>query len=299
MPETGRVTNMKKIGRLLKFVLMLAIAFGGIFFLSEIFMGSVDGYNSEYIYVINREDKTVMVEKNATKKAYPASLVKIMTTLVALENIDDLSQVAPVDVETYQAMVNRNASMAGFYGRESTTYRDLLYGTMLASGGEAANSLAVNISGNVEAFVVLMNQKADDIGLKDTYFTNAEGLHDNKQVTTAHDMALLLDYALQNGDFRAIFTKPNFKTTSTPDHPDGIHLKSTVLSRLPHGEMKNFEIIGGKSGTTVKAGQCWAVIGTKNGKEYITIVMGAKLNDISNPSYSQIDDTIKIFNDIE
>ena len=290
---------MKRIDRLIKFVLMLAIAFGGIFFLSEIFMGSADTYNSEYIYVINREDKTLIVDKNATKKAHPASIVKIMTTIVALENIDNFSETAPVDVETYQAMVNLNASMAGFYGRESTTYRDLLYGTMLASGGEAANSLAVNISGNVEDFVVLMNQKADEIGLRNTHFTNAEGLHDDKQVTTAYDMALLLDYALQNGDFRAIFMKPNFTTTSTLDHPEGIHLTSTVLSKLPHGEIKDFEIIGGKSGTTIKAGQCWAVLGTKNGKEYITIVMGAKLDDISNPSYSQIDDTIKIFNEIE
>lgn len=290
---------MKRIGRLLKFILMLGIAFGGIYFLSDLFMGSADGYNSEYIYVINREDKSVIVEKNSTKQAYPASLVKIMTTIIALENIDDLSKIAPVDVKTYQAMVNHNASMAGFYGRESTTYRDLLYGTMLASGGEAANSLAVNISGNVKDFVVLMNQKADEIGLKDTHFTNAEGLHDNKQVTTARDMALLLDYALQNGDFRAIFTKPNFTTTSTLDHPEGIRLTSTVLSKLPYGEMKDFKIIGGKSGTTIKAGQCWAVIGTKNGKEYITVVMGAELNDISNPSYNQIDDTIKIFSEIE
>lgn len=290
---------MKRMGRLLKFILMLGIAFGGIYFLSETFMGSAETYNSEYIYVIDREDKTAVIEKNSTKKTYPASLVKMMTTIVALENIDDLSQVAPVDVETYQAMVNHNASMAGFYGRESTTYRDLLYGTMLASGGEAANSLAVNVSGNVEAFVVLMNQKAEEIGLKDTYFTNAEGLHDNNQVTTARDMALLLDYALQNDDFRAIFTKANFTTSSTLDHPEGIYLTSTVLSRLPHSEMNDFEIIGGKSGTTIKAGQCWAVIGTKNGKEYITIVMGAELNDISNPDYSQIDDTIKLFSEIE
>lgn len=290
---------MKRIGRLIKFVFILSIALGGVYVLSDLFMGNADSYNSEYIYVINREDKTVIVEKNATKKAFPASLVKIMTTIVALENIDNLSEVAPVDVGTYQSMVNQNASMAGFYGREATTYRDLLYGTMLASGGEAANSLAVNISGNVEDFVALMNQKAEEIGLKDTHFTNAEGLHDNKQVTTAHDMALLLDYALQNGDFRAIFTKSNFTTTSTLDHPEGVHLTSTVLSKLPHGEIKDFEIIGGKSGTTIKAGQCWAVIGTKNGKEYITIVMGAELKDISNPSYSQIDETIKIFSEIE
>ena len=189
--------------------------------------------------------------------------------------------------------------MAGFYGLESTTYRDLLYGTMLASGGEAANSLAINVVGTVDDFVLLMNQKADDLGLKDTHFTNVEGFHDDDQYTTAYDMALLLDYALQNNHFRAIFTSPYFTTSQTLDHPDGVWLESTVLSKIPLEETVDFEIIGGKSGTTYEAGQCWAVLGTKNGKEYISIVMGAPLEDINHPSYSQLNDTITIFNQID
>src|SRR5699024_10906628 len=126
-------------------------------------------------------------------------LVKMMTTLVALEHINELSALAPVDEETYQEMIVENASMAGFVGREEVTYRDLLYGTILASGGEAANSLAIHVAGSVEAFVQMMNDKAGELGLKDTHFTNAEGLHDENQYTTASDMAKLLDYALDNG----------------------------------------------------------------------------------------------------
>lgn len=258
-----------------------------------------DDYASRYIYVLDREDKSVEYEKNSRERAYPASLTKIMTTIVALEHIDDLSAVAPIDVDTYKEMIDNNASMAGFYGREPVTYRDLLYGTILSSGGEAANSLAINVAGSVEDFVRLMNEKASELGLEDTHFTSPEGLHDKNQYTSAYDMARLLDYALDNGDFRAIFTKKTFKTTSTMDHPDGIVLESTVLSKLAGISEEGFEIVGGKSGTTYEAGECWATLGVKEGHEYICIVMGAPLKDISNPDMAQIDDTIKLYKRIK
>ncbi|WP_416198440.1 MAG: serine hydrolase [Sporanaerobacter sp.] len=258
-----------------------------------------DDYASRYIYVLDREDKSVEYEKNSRERAYPASLTKIMTTIVALEHIDDLSAVAPIDVDTYKEMVANNASMAGFYGREPVTYRDLLYGTILSSGGEAANSLAINVAGSVEDFVRLMNEKASELGLEDTHFTSPEGLHDKNQYTSAYDMAKLLDYALDNGDFRAIFTKKTFKTTSTMDHPNGIVLKSTVLSKLAGISEEGFEIVGGKSGTTYEAGECWATLGIKEDREYICIVMGAPLKDISNPDMAQIDDTIKLYKRIK
>lgn len=252
-------------------------------------------YNSNYIYVVNRQSESKIIKKNYKSKAYPASLTKIMTTLVALDHINDLSAIAPVDIDTYREMVNKNSSMAGFYGNEQTTYRDLLYGTILSSGGEAANSLAINIAGSVEDFVKLMNDKAQELGLEDTHFVNPEGLHNKKQYTTAYDMAILLDYALDNGHFRAIFTKEAFKTTSTLDHPNGIVLQSTVLSKLHDIPQNGFKIIGGKSGTTYEAGQCWATLAIKGDTEYIAIVMGAKLEDINDTSNKHIEDTIKIY----
>lgn len=258
-----------------------------------------DDFASTYIYVVDREDKTVEYEKNAKAKAYPASFTKLMTTIVAIEHIDNLSTVAPIDVKTYKEMVANNSSMAGFYGREAVTYRDLLYGTILSSGGEAANSLAIHIGGSVEKFVNLMNEKASEIGLEDTHFVNPEGLHHKDQYTTAYDMAKLLDYALDNGHFRAVFTKEAFKTTATLEHPQGITLISTVLSQLQGREQEGFQIIGGKSGTTYEAGQCWATLGIKDGHEYISIVMGAPLNDISNPDKVQVEDTINLYQSIK
>lgn len=291
--------NLKFLVIAMFFIFILTIMLGKFWNMDSNFkriLGkSDDNYTSKYIYVLNREDKSVEYEKNAKTRAYPASLTKIMTTIVALEHIDDLSKSVKVDVKTYKKMVENNSSMAGFYGREAVTYRDLLYGTILSSGGEAANSLAVNLAGSVEDFVSLMNEKASEIGLKDTHFTNPEGLHDNNQYTTAHDMAHLLDYALDNGDFKAIFTKKTFKTTSTLDHPDGILLRSTVLSKLDNLNKEGFEIIGGKSGTTYEAGMCWATLGIKDNQEYISVVMGADLKDIRNPDMMQRDDTIKLF----
>lgn len=295
---------MKKLSRFIKILIIAVVIIFVLFKIGDKIYEYFsplrnDGYTSPYIYLFDRETGNTIYEKNVHSKTYPASLTKIMTAIVALENIDNLSEITPIDVETYQDMVDQNASMAGFYGREAVTYRDLLYGTILSSGGEAANSLAIHVAGNVKDFVQMMNAKAAQLGLEDTHFTNPDGLHDKKQYTTAHDMAKLLDYALDNGHFKAIFTKETFQTTSTPDHPEGILLESTVLTFLNKEEQEGFEIIGGKSGTTYEAGQCWATLGVVENQEYISIVMGAPLEDISQPDQAQITDTLKLFKQIK
>lgn len=299
---------MKKILKFLKLLLIIGFLLLGLLFINEKLDDPLhlfdeesmdEQYNSDYVCLLNRQDKSMVAKKNYKSKAYPASLTKIMTTIVALEHIEDLSAPAPVDVDTYKYMVSQNSSMAGFYGRETTTYRDLLYGTILNSGGEAANSLAINVSGSVNSFVKLMNHKASEIGLKNTHFTNPEGLHDKNQYTTAYDMAKLLDYALEDGNFRAIFTKETFQTSSTLNHPNGIRLKSTVLSRLGNFSQEDFKIIGGKSGTTHEAGQCWATLAIKNDIEYIAIVMGSELQDVSKPDNKHIEDTLKLYQAID
>lgn len=252
-------------------------------------------YASKYIYVYDRESEDVFYEKAANKKIYPASLVKMMTVLVALEEIDDLGAIAPIDKTSYHKLFAENASMAGFVSGENVTYRDLLYGTMLASGGEAANSLAIHVAGGTDAFVGLMNEKAAEIGLKKTVYTNVEGLHDVNQVTTAADQARLLDYALDNGDFKAIFTKRTFTTTQTVDHPDGIRLASTVLSQLP----EDTYVTGGKSGTTKESGASWITTADVGGKSYILVVMGAPLKDLKNNEMKQKHDTLKLINQLD
>ena len=253
-------------------------------------------YNSRAVYVYNLTDDRKVTGKNEDEKLPMASLTKMMTVLVGLEKIDDLGALAPVDTESYQRLVGENASMAGFFGGEMTTYRDLLYGAMLPSGGEAADSIAINISGSVLGFVGLMNEKVEELELKNTHFQNADGMDAIGHYSSAKDIAMLLKYALEDGNYRAIFTKKDYLSQPNDNHPEGLYMTSTVFDKLIDYNQDGFEIIGGKSGTTDKAGLCWATLSVKNGKEYIIITMGAPYEDIDNPGDGQIQDTLDILN---
>lgn len=236
-------------------------------------------YNSQSIYVYNLTDDQEVMAVNADKKRKPASLVKIMTSYLALDHIQDLSQPAPVDQEAYLRAVDLGASMAGFVSGESTTYRDLLYGTMLASGAESADSLAVHIGGSVDDFVDMMNEKAEEIGLERTRYRNSDGMDQFGQYSTAKDTALLLKWALSDPDFRAIFTRCEYTSTPTLDNPQGLRIVNTVYAQLQNYSQSGFEIIGGKSGTTRGGGLSWATLAQKNDKEYIVVVMGADYDE--------------------
>lgn len=268
---------------------------GGFFFFKPGIPSLFSSYSSKNIYVYNLTDGKKVKGIRDKERVAPASLTKIMTTSLALEKIDDLSKRAPIDVESYREMVAENSSMAGFYGHEATTYRDLLYGTILASGGECAKTLAIRTMGSEEDFVKAMNQKAEDLGLKNTHFVNPEGLDREGQYSSAEDIGRLLAHALEDGDFYAIFTKKSFTSTKTLDHPKGNTMVSTVLSKLGGYQENGFQIIGGKSGTTKGAGYCWATLAEKEGKEYIVVVMGAPFEE---GEEGHIKDTLKIMEDL-
>lgn len=255
-------------------------------------------YNSESIYVYNLTDDKKEFSFNATKKRSPASLVKIMTVYVALKSEIDLSEHVPIHPAAYSRAIDSNASMAGFYTYEQTTFRDLLYGAILPSGAECANTIAYYISDDMDNYVDLMNITAKEIGLHKTQFKNTDGLDERGQFTTAKDIAILLKEALNDGDFRAIFTKREYTSTSTLDHPQGLYMASTVFEKLKDHSQDGFEIIGGKSGTTDKAGQCWAILAVKNGKEYLVITMGSDVNDLENSNDGQVIDTLNILGEL-
>lgn len=255
-------------------------------------------YNSESIYVYNLTEDKEEFNLNATEKRSPASLVKIMTVYVALKSEVELSKNVPIDAAAYSRAIENNASMAGFYTYEQVTFRDLLYGTMLPSGAECANTIASYVSGSIDEYVNLMNKTAEEIGLHNTQFKNVDGLDEKGQFTTAEDVAILLREALNDGDFRAIFTKREYTSTSTLDHPQGLYMVSTVFEKLKNYNQKGFEIIGGKSGTTGKAGLCWATLAVKNGKEYLVITMGSNINDLKNPNGGQVIDTLNILREL-
>lgn len=257
-------------------------------------------YESESIYVYNLTDKEEVLTINANKKRKPASLVKLMTTWVGLKYGPNLDTIIPIDIECYQQAVLKDASMAGFVGNEAITFRDLLYGTMLASGAECADSIMVNIFNSTDEGISIMNDEASSMGLKNTYFTNSDGLDDNKQYTTAEDIGNLMKTCLKDEDYYAILTKDAYLSTPTLDHPDGLWIYSTILSKLPSQEVDESVgyILGGKSGTTEEAGLNWATLARKNGKEYIIVGMGADLGTFEDTKDGQIKDTLNILEDL-
>lgn len=229
---------------------------------------------SRCVVLEDLQNGAILLDKQGTEKAYPASLTKMMTALIALECFPDLSQTVVLTDRDFAGLFEQNASMAGFQPNQEVQIRDLLYGLMLPSGAEAAAALANHAAGSQEAFVELMNQKAQTLGMEGTHFVNTTGLHDPEHYTTARDMTTLLYTALQNPDFRTIFTAERRSTRETATHP-GITFYSTLFQDLESSAFSGGQLLGGKTGYTQEAGLCLASLAEKDGREYILITMDA------------------------
>jgi len=234
-----------------------------------------DEIKSTHAVLMDLRTGRVIGKKNSDQKTYPASLTKMMTAILAIENLSDLNEKVTVPENIYKELKSEDASMAGFLPGEKVGVIDLLYGTMLPSGADAAESLAIRVSGSEDKFADLMNQKAKELGMNDTHFTNAVGLHNDKHYTTANDLAKLLRYALKNDTFRKIFTAREYTTSKTDKHPKGITFSSTMFAGMSTSDFQGGKIIGGKTGYTENAGLCLASLAEKNGKDYILITTGA------------------------
>ncbi|HHX37071.1 MAG TPA: D-alanyl-D-alanine carboxypeptidase [Clostridiaceae bacterium] len=251
-----------------------------------------DRFLSESILASELDSGKAIAYLDPNRRMAPASLTKMLTVWVALEENDDLDRVVSIDLDVYHEMIEENASMAGFYGNETVTIRDLLYGTMLPSGGEAAGSLAIATSGSEEAFVALMNQKARSIGMHNSHFTNPVGLDHPDQYSTAVDLTKLVRAACQDPDFYAIFSAPSYTSTENPNHPSGIFMENSLIRTENNYQMlpKQCSIVAGKSGITDDAGRCWASIIRKEGVDYVCITLGAPM-EMGDPPAQLLDAT--------
>ncbi|MGN0493453.1 MAG: D-alanyl-D-alanine carboxypeptidase family protein, partial [Acutalibacteraceae bacterium] len=147
--------------------------------------------------VIRTATHTAVAARNPHKRLYPASTTKLMTLLVACENIKNYDDTFTMTLQITDPLFVAEASVAGFLSGEVISMTDLLYGLILPSGADAAVALTQKISGSEAEFVKLMNKKAEELGLEDTHFANATGLFDKEQYTTAYDMAIILETALK------------------------------------------------------------------------------------------------------
>ena len=212
-----------------------------------------------------------------------------MTLLCAVENIEDVNDTFTMTYEITDPLYVSDASVAGFLNNEKVTMTDLLYGMILPSGADAAIGLAVKIAGSEEAFVKLMNDKVKELGLENTNFTNVSGLYDQNNYSTAYDMAIILDCAMENELCRKVLSTYQYTTQKTPQNPEGILLQSTLFSYMYGTEPETATVLGGKTGFVNESGYCIASFGENKSQteEYIVITMG---NSSKWPAfYGQID----------
>ena len=264
---------------------------------TQIDLDIFDGIYSQYAVIMDTEDGSILKGLNEDTPAPPASVTKMMTVLVALENIEDIHANYTMPSYIYDLLYGTDLSTAGFENGETVTYQDLLYGTMMRSGAECCLGLADSVSGGEEAFVAEMNAKAEELGMTNTHFMNCTGEHDVEHYSTVHDMAILLRYGLQNDTFRTLIITSVYYSSSTDVHPDGLTFYSTFLQTLASTDAGGATIMGGKTGFTTQAGQCLASFADVNGHEYILVTFGASLPAGTNldGSHLHTDDAVLIY----
>ncbi len=230
---------------------------------------------SPYAILVDFESGKILAGREAQSKIYPASLTKIMTAVLAVENTEDMEETVTVPENIFPQLYAEDASTAGFLPGERARLWDLLYGILLPSGAECCLTFAERIAGSEEDFVEMMNRKAEELGLAGTHFCNATGLHDPEHYSTVEDIAALLRYALQSAVFRTAFTGSRYSVVPSQQHPDGFTFASTMFSCMENAEVAGGRILGGKTGYTEEAGQCLASLAEIGGREYILVTAKA------------------------
>lgn len=253
---------------------------------------------SEAAYLVNLDTGEVIYEKNADKQLVPASLTKIMTAIILLEEYEDnIAALSTTYVSgssvCFDELYLTGASNADIRIGEKLSYKDLLYALMLRSACEAANIIAYNIGGSLEGFVQMMNIKAEELGCEDTHFTNSHGLFWENHYTTARDMAKIVEYAMSLPMFTEISCSENYTMEATKyhDEPRVIHHTNYMMSKINGGDYYYEYVKGIKTGTLDEAGRCLASLAYKDGYSYMLITMGAPQQDANgkNVFYNFID----------
>jgi len=254
--------------------------------------GMSDAVISKYGIVIDINNNKILAARDGKTRISPASMTKIMTVLVAAENIaeDSLEDEFTITPEINYYASSHGASRVGFNDNETVKVKDLFYGTILPSGADAAVGLATYVAGSHEAFVELMNKRLEALGLSDTaHFTNCVGLYDENHYCTCYDMAMILRAAVANPLCREIMSTRTYTTSPTDIHPNGIEISNWFLRRAEDKPI-GAEITCAKTGFVKQSGNCAASYATDNNGTDIIVVTG-----MSTSSWRCIYDHIELY----
>ena len=221
--------------------------------------------------VMETSTNTVLYSKNADQALYPASAVKVMTCLMALENssLDDQVTMTATGVS---GVTNGGANISAQLD-EVFTMEQCLYAIMVASANDIALQVAEHISGSVEDFVAAMNTRAQELGCTNTVFTNPTGLPDENQHTTAHDMALIMEAAMANDTFRTIAQTTSYTIPAT-NVSGGDRVLTNNFTMINSSSDSYYEpCIGGKEGYTEASGSTLVCEASKNNMKLVCVVL--------------------------
>ena len=231
--------------------------------------------NAKAALLIDLNTGRSIFEQNADEQVYPASLTKIMTCLLALEN-GNLSDVVTITDEAYADLVS-GSSTADLQVGEQLRLEDLLYCMMVVSGNDACNVIAEHIAGSITDFVRMMNQRAYELGCLNTHFSNPHGLHDENHYTTARDLSIITQAALKSENFRQIVDTYEYQLPDDNVRQNIPKLKTTnmLIYRSMSNSLYYSRAHGIKTGYTSQAGRCVISEATGDGLDLLGIVCGA------------------------
>lgn len=247
--------------------------------------------NSKYYGVYTLDNLQELESKEQNKIVPIASLTKIMTAIVCIENIDDLNQTVVVNLPQVQSYYNEEYSVAGLKDGQEISYYDLIATMLIPSGADSASCIALNVFGDYSRFIKEMNDKAKEIGMSSTSFSNPIGADDSNNYSTVYDVALMMKYALENDTLKKLMSEYEYTTK------DGsITVKNALFVLADLYGVDVSKITGGKTGMTGDAGYCLASFSENTEKPLICIVLGC---DIVPGTLFHLEDSQSLYNYVD
>ncbi len=243
-------------------------------------MESMELY-SDCVLLISADNSEVIFEKNAGKQSSPASLTKVITATVVLENCEDVNQLVTVPESAIRELDGTGSSLGGLKAGEQVTVYDLLCNLLMQSANEAATTLADFISNNNrKKFVGMMNDVAKRLECKNSHFVNPHGLDDDNQYVTAEDMAKFVSYAMTFPVFEEIFGKVTYTLKATNLQEERIIRNTNGLMNSGIEDYYCEYVKGGKTGSTSIAGRCVVAVASNDGYNYIGVALNSTMSDV-------------------
>lgn len=236
---------------------------------------------SDCAYLVSADNGEVIFDKNAGKQTPPASLTKVITAIVVLENCDNLDTLVTVPESCIKELDGTGSSLGGLKAGENLSVYNLLACMLIQSANEAANTLADYIGGGDRAkFISMMNETAERLGCKNSHFVNPHGLHDENQYVTAEDMATFILHALEFSAFEEIAGSSSYTLPATNLQDERKLINTNYLLNSGYKDYYCKYVKGGKTGSTSAAGRCVVAYASNDGYNYVCVALNSTFDDV-------------------